>query len=31
MIDDMIERFTGEGFTLHSKKTPGNLHAEKYW
>jgi len=31
MIDDMIQRLTGEGFTLHSKKTPGNLHTEKYW
>jgi ferredoxin--NADP+ reductase len=31
MIED-LERSLGErGFRLHSKKSPGNLHYEKYW
>jgi ferredoxin--NADP+ reductase len=31
MIDDMTELLVGEGFVLHSKKTPGQLHAEQYY
>lgn len=31
MIEDMIGRFEGEGFRFHSKQSPGNLHAEKFW
>ena len=31
MIEGMQKRFLDMGFTLHSKKQPGNLHVEKYW
>lgn len=31
MIDELEGRLTGSGFSVHSKKTPGNLHIEKYW
>jgi ferredoxin--NADP+ reductase len=31
MIDDLEKHLHGRGFTVHSKKTPGNLHVEKYW
>jgi ferredoxin--NADP+ reductase len=31
MIEDLEQYLTGRGFVLHSKKTPGNLHVEKYW
>lgn len=31
MIEGMETLLVGRGFTVHSKKTPGNLHLEKYW
>lgn len=31
MIEGMIERLAADGFTEHSKKNPGQIHAEKYW
>lgn len=31
MIEDVEKLLTERGFTLHSKKAPGNLHVEKYW
>lgn len=31
MIDDLEKLVAARGFTPHSKKTPGNLHYEKYW
>jgi ferredoxin--NADP+ reductase len=32
MIDELERDLTGSlGYTVHSKKTPGNLHIEKYW
>jgi ferredoxin--NADP+ reductase len=32
MIEDLERYLTQErGFTVHSKKTPGDLHIEKYW
>jgi ferredoxin--NADP+ reductase len=31
MIDDVEKDLTGKGYTVHSKKSPGNLHLEKYW
>lgn len=32
MIDELErELTTSMGYTVHSKKTPGNLHVEKYW
>lgn len=31
MIDDLEKLLVGNGFVVHSKKTPGNLHLEKYW
>jgi ferredoxin--NADP+ reductase len=31
MIEDLERYLTDRGFVLHSKKTPGNLHVEKYW
>lgn len=31
MIEDMEKHLTGLGFVVHSKKSPGNLHVEKYW
>lgn len=31
MIDSMEQLLTPRGYTTHSKKTPGNLHVEKYW
>lgn len=31
MIEDMEKHLTERGFTVHSKKSPGNLHVEKYW
>lgn len=31
MIEDLERHLTGRGFVLHSKKSPGNLHVEKYW
>ena len=31
MIEGMIERLGRDGFAEHSKKEPGQIHAEKYW
>ena len=31
MIEDLERSLTEQGFVLHSKKSPGNLHVEKYW
>ena len=31
MIEDMERHLVSRGFVVHSKKTPGNLHVEKYW
>jgi ferredoxin--NADP+ reductase len=31
MIDELEADLTNSGFVVHSKKTPGNLHIEKYW
>ena len=31
MIEGMIERLALNGFTEHTKKSPGQIHAEKYW
>jgi len=31
MIEDLERYLTERAFVLHSKKTPGNLHVEKYW
>jgi ferredoxin--NADP+ reductase len=32
MIDDVERDLTTKlGYVVHSKKTPGNLHVEKYW
>jgi len=31
MIDDMTTILEGEGFISHSKRTPGQIHAERYW
>ena len=31
MIEDLERYLTERGFVLHSKKSPGNLHVEKYW
>lgn len=31
MIEDLERHLTERGFILHSKKSPGNLHVEKYW
>ncbi len=31
MITDVVEMLTEQGFKEHSRKSPGNLHFEKYW
>lgn len=31
MIDDIEKRLTADGYVVHSKRTPGRLHLEKYW
>jgi len=31
MIEDLEKYLSERGFTVHSKKSPGNLHVEKYW
>lgn len=31
MIDSMLERLEGEGYQEHSKKSPGQVHLERYW
>jgi len=31
MIDRLAEILTGQGFHEHTKKSPGNIHLERYW
>ncbi|MBX7145137.1 MAG: ferredoxin--NADP reductase [Oligoflexia bacterium] len=31
MVEDMEKLLVGDGFKVHARKTPGNLHLEKYW
>ena len=31
MVDAMQKILEGEGFTEHTKKTPGQIHFEKSW
>jgi ferredoxin--NADP+ reductase len=31
MVDDMVDLLAKEGFTEHTKKTPGQIHVERYW
>jgi hypothetical protein len=31
MIEELEKQLTASGYVVHSKKTPGNLHVEKYW
>jgi hypothetical protein len=31
MTEDMEKHLVQRGFTVHSKKSPGTLHVEKYW
>jgi ferredoxin--NADP+ reductase len=31
MTEDMTKLLIGEGFTVHDKRTPGQVHVEKYW
>lgn len=31
MIDELELKLTAAGYVVHSKKTPGKLHLEKYW
>ena len=31
MIEELEISLTNQGFQVHSKKSPGNLHVEKYW
>lgn len=31
MIEEMERRLVDGGFSVHSRKSPGNLHVEKYW
>ena len=31
MIDDLEAYLLPRGYTVHSKKRPGNLHLERYW
>jgi len=31
MIDDMIRLVSDDGFTEHSRKTPGSIFVERYW
>jgi len=31
MIDGMVENLTSEGYAEHTKKSPGNIHLERYW
>jgi len=31
MIEGMLDILTKDGFTEHTKKTPGQVHVEKYW
>lgn len=31
MIDDLVKSLENRGFTQHKRKTPGNIHFERYW
>ncbi len=31
MIDGMVERLAGEGFSEHRRREPGQVHVERYW
>jgi ferredoxin--NADP+ reductase len=31
MVDDMVERLEAEGFREHTRKSPGQIHVERYW
>ena len=31
MVDEVETLLISQGYIVHSKKTPGNLHVEKYW
>jgi hypothetical protein len=31
MVEAMQKVLEGEGFVEHSRKSPGQLHFEKYW
>ncbi|NQV14072.1 ferredoxin--NADP reductase [bacterium] len=31
MIDTMVSTLESQGFNEHSKKSPGNIHLERYW
>jgi ferredoxin--NADP+ reductase len=31
MIDTMVEILGGQGYREHTKKSPGNIHYERYW
>ena len=31
MIEDLEKLLVDKGFIIHSRKTPGNVHVEKYW
>ncbi len=31
MIEGMMETLQGEGFAEHTRKSPGQIHVEKYW
>jgi hypothetical protein len=31
MIDDMTAIVVGEGFTEHSRSSPGEVFTERYW
>jgi len=31
MIEDMIELLSDDGFTEHTRKTPGSIYVERYW
>ena len=31
MIEEMEKYLISKGFVEHTKRTPGNLHLEKYW
>jgi ferredoxin--NADP+ reductase len=31
MIDDAVAMLGAEGYTEHTRKTPGQIHVERYW
>jgi ferredoxin--NADP+ reductase len=31
MIDGMVEKLSNEGYSENKKKSPGNIHLERYW